>query len=219
MGVLPSWLWGGRQQTSSPPPLHDPTALRRSRTFPQSGITFLFDVPLSSRRVQGLVIGLGGGALPTFLTNHFDVWDLTTVELDPVIVDLAQQYFGFVPREHNRVVVGDGIQFVNDYRVGAAAASSSTAPSAATAEDSGSAGSPSGSATTVTVGAGTGAGAGASASEASGGNEPFHAVIVDVDAKDLSTGMSFPPKVSPRCSWAWARWSVFVWLCQLTVDG
>ncbi len=40
-------------------------------------------------RLQALVIGLGGGALPMFLVHHFDTLAVTSVELDPVIAEVC----------------------------------------------------------------------------------------------------------------------------------
>ncbi len=47
-----------------------------------------------SSRPHALVVGLGGGGLPVFLNNHCGM-DVQSVELDPVVVDLARRHFGF----------------------------------------------------------------------------------------------------------------------------
>ena len=41
------------------------------------------------------MVGLGGGGLPVFL-QQFCGLAVQTVELDPVVVQLAQAHFGFV---------------------------------------------------------------------------------------------------------------------------
>ena len=41
-----------------------------------------------------MVVGLGGGGLPVFLNRHCGM-DVQSVELDPVVVDLARRHFGF----------------------------------------------------------------------------------------------------------------------------
>lgn len=46
---------------------------------------------------RALVIGLGGGSLPAFLHEAFNV-DVTTIELDAVILDMARQFFCFPPQ-------------------------------------------------------------------------------------------------------------------------
>lgn len=45
-------------------------------------------------RPQAMVVGLGGGGLPVFLNQHCGM-DVQSVELDPVVVDLARRHFGF----------------------------------------------------------------------------------------------------------------------------
>lgn len=54
------------------------------------------------------VIGLGGGGLPAALTTHAGC-DVASVELDPVVVDVAARHFGF----GGSVTVGDGVEFVS----------------------------------------------------------------------------------------------------------
>ena len=45
-------------------------------------------------RPQAMVVGLGGGGLPVFLNRHCHM-DVQSVELDPVVVDLARRHFAF----------------------------------------------------------------------------------------------------------------------------
>ena len=45
-------------------------------------------------RPQAMVVGLGGGGLPMFLNRHCHM-DVQTVELDPLVADLARRHFGF----------------------------------------------------------------------------------------------------------------------------
>lgn len=47
-----------------------------------------------SSRPQAMVVGLGGGGLPVFLNKHCGM-DVQSLELDPVVVDLARRHFGF----------------------------------------------------------------------------------------------------------------------------
>ena len=46
------------------------------------------------RGPQVMVVGLGGGGLPVYL-NQFCGMDVSVVELDPVVVQLARRHFGF----------------------------------------------------------------------------------------------------------------------------
>ena len=55
-----------------------------------------------------LFIGLGGGRLQMILHHVFERAQLDTVELDPLVVDLATRFFGFCPDERQRAVIADG---------------------------------------------------------------------------------------------------------------
>eukprot|EP00850_Spirogloea_muscicola_P011442 SM000071S21066 [mRNA] locus=s71:264129:269803:+ [translate_table: standard] len=78
-------------------------------------------------KVNTLVIGLGGGALPMFLHQHLP-FDVKVVELDGVIGQLASRHFGFLEDDRMKLVVGDGVvaihelaQWSRKYRDGASA--------------------------------------------------------------------------------------------------
>lgn len=55
-----------------------------------------------------LLIGLGGGRLQTILHHYLETTTLHTIELDPLVVEVAQRFFGFAPDERQQVIVGDG---------------------------------------------------------------------------------------------------------------
>jgi len=59
-----------------------------------------------------LVIGLGGGTLPTTLERLLPQADIDVVEIDPAVVRVAQQYFGFHADAHVHVIVQDGRVYV-----------------------------------------------------------------------------------------------------------
>lgn len=63
-----------------------------------------------------LVIGLGGGTLPTALARILPGAVIDTVEIDPAVVKVAQAYFGFEPGPRQRVFVEDGRAFVERAR-------------------------------------------------------------------------------------------------------
>src|SRR5262245_64572011 len=46
-----------------------------------------------------LLLGLGGGRLQMVLHQYLELTSLYTVELDPVVVDVACRFFGFAPDE------------------------------------------------------------------------------------------------------------------------
>jgi spermidine synthase len=61
-----------------------------------------------------LMIGLGGGSIPRFIKKHFPVTNVDSVEIDPLIVDLAKKYF-FVEEEPGfNIFVEDGRRFVEN---------------------------------------------------------------------------------------------------------
>lgn len=55
---------------------------------------------------NALVLGLGGGTVVSILSKHFPGIKQTIVDIDPVIVNLAKQYF-FVDRIPNTTIVQD----------------------------------------------------------------------------------------------------------------
>lgn len=59
-----------------------------------------------------LIVGLGGGTLPRLLTKMLPQARIDVVEIDPAVVRVAQQYFGFAPSERVRVIEADGRVYV-----------------------------------------------------------------------------------------------------------
>lgn len=51
-----------------------------------------------SQPCRVLCIGLGGGTLPLFLVHHFPGMQVDVVEIDPVVINAAQQAMGY-PRQ------------------------------------------------------------------------------------------------------------------------
>jgi len=54
-----------------------------------------------------LFVGLGGGTLPRAIRHYYPATQIDIIELDPVVVDAAKQYFGFVEDERTKVYVRD----------------------------------------------------------------------------------------------------------------
>jgi spermidine synthase len=63
-----------------------------------------------------LVVGLGGGTLPAFLRRHYPEARIDAVDIDPVVVEVAKEYFGFVEDAHLRAWVQDGRAFIEQSR-------------------------------------------------------------------------------------------------------
>jgi spermidine synthase len=59
-----------------------------------------------------LLIGLGGGAIVRFLNHHFPYLRLDVVEIDPVVVSVAREFFGTRETPGTRIHVADGRDFL-----------------------------------------------------------------------------------------------------------
>ncbi len=59
-----------------------------------------------------LVLGLGGGTLPKLFTRNLGPIKIDTVEIDPLIVDLAKKYFNLV-EDNIKIYTGDAANFLN----------------------------------------------------------------------------------------------------------
>ena len=59
-----------------------------------------------------LVLGVGGGALCTYLHQKFSTLLVDGVEIDPEMIELAKRYFGFRPNDKLKAHVADGLEFV-----------------------------------------------------------------------------------------------------------
>jgi spermidine synthase len=55
-----------------------------------------------------LMIGLGGGAISTYLAHFMPDVAIDTIELDPAVLAAAKKYFGLRETERVRYLVGDG---------------------------------------------------------------------------------------------------------------
>ncbi|XP_028398377.1 eEF1A lysine and N-terminal methyltransferase-like [Dendronephthya gigantea] len=69
---------------------------------------------VQNSEVQVLLIGLGGGSLPMFIYTHFPHIYATVVELDPDIVDVARNWFGFQESERMKLIVADGLAVLKE---------------------------------------------------------------------------------------------------------
>ncbi len=63
---------------------------------------------------QALVIGLGGGAVVRHLRHRYARLHIDAVDIDPVVVDVAQAHFGVVADAHTVLHVADGAGFVHN---------------------------------------------------------------------------------------------------------
>lgn len=59
-----------------------------------------------------LIVGMGGGTLPTALHDMYPDAQITSVDIDPAVVAVAKKYFDFTESENNKVVVRDARLFI-----------------------------------------------------------------------------------------------------------
>ncbi|XP_005374908.1 PREDICTED: methyltransferase-like protein 13 isoform X2 [Chinchilla lanigera] len=59
-----------------------------------------------------LVVGLGGGSLPLFVHDHFPKSRVDAVEIDPCMLEVATQWFGFSQSDRMKVHIADGLDYV-----------------------------------------------------------------------------------------------------------
>ncbi len=59
-----------------------------------------------------LVIGLGAGSIPKRFLHEYPQVMVESVELDPVVVEVARQYFAVAEDPRHRIIVQDGRQYV-----------------------------------------------------------------------------------------------------------
>ncbi|MBV0899710.1 MAG: hypothetical protein KTV77_03035 [Wolbachia endosymbiont of Fragariocoptes setiger] len=60
-----------------------------------------------------LMIGLGGGVIPTTLLKLFPDMKLDIVEIDHDVLNIAKQYFFFKPTENTNIFIEDALIYVN----------------------------------------------------------------------------------------------------------
>jgi len=94
----------GRQTCIS---LQHPDALVLSYTKMLLGALYLKPEPQNI-----LIIGLGGGSLPSTLKKIVPQARIETVEIDPSVAKVAERFFGFTPARDNAVAIEDGRVFV-----------------------------------------------------------------------------------------------------------
>jgi len=63
-----------------------------------------------------LIVGLGGGTLPSFLRKHYPRATIDAVDIDPDVVYVAKKFFGFREDDQMHAYVGDGREFVERFR-------------------------------------------------------------------------------------------------------
>jgi len=99
---------GARQSVVKP---GDPEYL----ALPYAQVVFV-GLALCAEPRRMLVVGLGGGTLPMFLRKHYPGAAIDAVDIDPDVVHVAKQFFGFREDDRMRAHVADGRQFIEQAR-------------------------------------------------------------------------------------------------------
>ncbi|XP_040840190.1 eEF1A lysine and N-terminal methyltransferase isoform X3 [Ochotona curzoniae] len=68
-----------------------------------------------------LVVGLGGGSLPLFIHDHFPKCCIDAVEIDPSMLEVATQWFGFSQSDRMKVHIADGLDYITSLAGGGGA--------------------------------------------------------------------------------------------------
>ena len=61
-----------------------------------------------------MVVGIGGGTMPMFLRKYYPNATIDAVDIDPDVVHVAKEYFGFREDDKLKAHVGDGRAFVEN---------------------------------------------------------------------------------------------------------
>jgi spermidine synthase len=61
-----------------------------------------------------LIVGLGGGTLPSFFRKHYPHLKIDVVDIDPDVIDVAKTYFGFREDDNMKVYAKDGRKFIEE---------------------------------------------------------------------------------------------------------
>ncbi|TKR81443.1 hypothetical protein L596_015311 [Steinernema carpocapsae] len=71
---------------------------------------------LNEDLLQVLNIGLGAGSVDLYLNSLEKRPNLTTVEIDPAMIEIAREYFGHVDDELHRILLDDGLEVLKRSR-------------------------------------------------------------------------------------------------------
>ena len=71
---------------------------------------------LASGVQRVLIIGLGGGTLPSFLRRHYPGAQIDVVDIDPEVINVAKRFFEFREDSRMRAHLADGRTFIESVR-------------------------------------------------------------------------------------------------------
>ena len=99
---------GARQSIAKP---GDPAYLG----FAYTKVAFV-GLALAPEPQRIMIVGVGGGTMPMFLRHYYSNATIDAVDIDPDVVHVAKEYFGFREDPKLRAHVRDGRQFVESVR-------------------------------------------------------------------------------------------------------
>jgi len=71
---------------------------------------------LTPEPARALVVGVGGGTMPMFMHRYYPKATIDAVDIDPDVVNVAREYFGFREDDHMRAHVEDGRRYIERTR-------------------------------------------------------------------------------------------------------
>ena len=107
-GPVRTMYFTGPEGEEAETAIHSGDPSRAVFEYPGLMLTALALAP--GRRI--ILLGLGGGYLPGLFARFLPERELTVVEVDPLVVELAGTYFGFAPAPNVRLVLADGREFL-----------------------------------------------------------------------------------------------------------
>ncbi|MEX0980400.1 MAG: fused MFS/spermidine synthase, partial [Gemmatimonadota bacterium] len=105
-GLRTLYIGGGRARQSA---IYPGRPMHLELGYTRVGMVGLALVPPDGRI---LFVGLGGGAMPMYARQVLPKARIDVVEINPVVVDVAERYFGFEPDERMTVHTDDGRAFI-----------------------------------------------------------------------------------------------------------
>lgn len=76
----------------------------------------MIGLAMTERVQRVLVVGLGGGSLPSFLRKHYPAAEIDAVDIDPEVIKVAKEFFDFREDDRMRAHLADGRGFIEAAR-------------------------------------------------------------------------------------------------------
>lgn len=70
---------------------------------------------LQPEQSKVLIVGLGGGCMVHFLQKHAPDCEVDAIDIDPVVIDLAEKYFAVKPSTTVRLIAADAFEYFENH--------------------------------------------------------------------------------------------------------